>query len=186
MRVIRQTRDLSADQIYQLYVNFDVKHNVFSAKGSEIREILAKANDISFIMDKRLDLCALMPASAAIEDGEVLLNYVDLLARVVNKRTDLPNQQADSLVNLGYVLAFASPSCYANEIQNFETVLTRIGVKPTKIKAFKPSSPYPLMDSMDLWVSKIDIAPFVGKEGSEHLVTSSDVVSYILTQLKED
>lgn len=183
MRIIRQTRDLSRDQIYQVFVNFDGAHGVHSVRGGEIREMLSKAADISFIMDKRLDLCGLMPVSDAISDGEVISNYVALLAKVVNSKTMLQNQTADSLLNLGYVPAFAAPSCYATEIGKFETVLNELGIKPTKVKAFKPSIPYPLSDNMDLWVSKIEIAPFLGKKGSEHLVTSKEVVDFLLPSL---
>lgn len=182
MKIVRQTRDLNEDQIYQVFINFDGQHGVHSARGGEIREMLSKASDMSFIMDKRLDLCGLMPLPA-ITDGEVISNYVGLLAKVVNSKNTLPNQTADSLLNLGYVLAFAAPSCYANAIGNFETALTALKIKPTKVKAFKPTQPYPLTDNMDLWVSKVEIAPFLGKEGSEHLVTSKEVIDYILQSM---
>lgn len=183
LKIVRQTRDLNEDQIYQVFVNFDEQYGVYSTRGGEIREMLSKAPDISFILDKRLDLCGMMPVPT-ITDGEVISNYVGLLAKIVNNRNTLPNLTADSLLNLGYVLAFAAPSCYANAIGNFETTLTSLNIKPTKMKAFKPSQPYPLMDNMDLWVSKVEIAPFLGKEGNEHLVTSKEVVDYILQNMR--
>lgn len=185
MERITHLRGIIQDKGYNVLFNYDPRLGSHNYLGKDITATVKGDANISLITDERLNVPCIITDTEATTKYDVIANYTAFLAEYVNKHArDMQEHiTLNAMRQLGFVLAFAAPTVFADSVAIYEQLLMKKGMPITKAKAFTPFSQYPL-SYIDLWIPKMSVAELMGIADPSS-VRSHHIARWLAEELKK-